>query len=70
MPDNKPTPDPVKEDNTDTVPVDNRGGTFDPGPDVSSKDIYTNPKYLPEGLRRKPEGPLGATHGRRGGNKA
>jgi hypothetical protein len=49
--------------------VDNRGGTFDLGTDEGTHDIYTNPDNLPEGLRRKREGPLGPTQGRRGGNK-
>ena len=69
MPENKRTaPDAIK-DTPNADPVDNRGGTFDPGTDESTKDIYTNPDNLPEGLRRKGEGPLGPTQGRRGGNK-
>jgi hypothetical protein len=69
MTEKKPTPDPLKKDTTDTVPVDNRGGTFDPGFNDSTHDIYTNPDNLPEGLQRKGKGPLGPTQGRRGGNK-
>jgi hypothetical protein len=49
--------------------VDNRGGTFDPGPNKGTHEIYTNSDNLPEGLRGKREGPLGPTQGRRGGNK-
>ena len=69
MPENKRTAtDPIK-DTSNADPVDNRGGTFDPGTDESTKDIYTNPDDLPEGLRRKKEGPLGTYAGAAGGNK-
>jgi hypothetical protein len=70
MPDNKQSASDAIKDTPNADPVDNRGGTFDPGTDASTKEIYTNPDNLPEGLRRKPEGPLGPTQGRRGGNKA
>jgi|HubBroStandDraft_5_1064220.scaffolds.fasta_scaffold810523_1 hypothetical protein len=41
--------------------VDNRGGTFDPGPNSGTHEIYTNPDNLPEGLRasvKEPWDPL------------
>ncbi len=49
--------------------LDDRGATFDPGVNDSTRDIYTNPENLPEGLRQKREGPLGPTQSRRGGNE-
>jgi hypothetical protein len=70
----------AKRDEKRSGLVDDRGGTFDPGNEqgiltspkrraVDTHDIYTDPANLPEGLQRKPKGPLGPTQGRRGGNK-